>query len=118
MISSRKRSGTLARRASLFIVSLLLCGMANAAPSITVSPGSGPPTSRILVSGSGFGTNAGVDIFFDTRDEALVLTDGNGEFHNASVYAPRSAYPGRSASGRVSAVEGRATTSVPRPRGG
>ena len=37
----------------------------------------------------------GVDIFFDTKDEALVVTNGKGEFHNAGIYAPRSARPGQ-----------------------
>jgi outer membrane protein assembly factor BamB len=72
----------------------LLCGIANAAPSITLSKHSGPPTSGILVSGRGFEPNVGVDISFDTKDEALVVTDGKGEFDNAKAYAPRSARPG------------------------
>ena len=82
-------------RAFLFVVCWLLCGTASAAPSITLSKKSGPPTSRILVSGRGFEPNAGVDIFFDTKDKALVVTNGNGEFHDAGIEAPRSARPGK-----------------------
>ena len=55
----------------------------------------GPPTSRILVSGSGFEPNVGVDIFFfDTKDKTLIVTNGKGEFHDARIYAPGSAHPG------------------------
>jgi outer membrane protein assembly factor BamB len=79
----------------LFFVCLLLRGIASAAPSISLSKNSGPPTSRILVTGSGFEANVGVDIFFDTKDKALVVTNRKGEFHDARIYAPRSAHPGQ-----------------------
>jgi outer membrane protein assembly factor BamB len=36
-----------------------------------------------------------VDIFFDTKDEALVVTSDKGDFHNAGAYAPRGAHPGK-----------------------
>jgi outer membrane protein assembly factor BamB len=73
---------------------LLLCGLASAAPTITLSKRTGPPTSRILVSGHGFNPNVGVDIYFDTKDEALVVTNGQGEFKNSEINAPRTARPG------------------------
>src|ERR1700674_3471614 len=79
---------------SFLLVACLLCGVASAAPSITLSKKSGPPTSKIFVSGGGFERNVGVDIFFDTKDKALVVTNGKGEFHDAGIYAPRSARPG------------------------
>ena len=84
-----------------FLLTLFLCfvrglfpGTALAAPSITLSKKVGPPTSKILVSGGGFEPNVGVDIFFDTKDEALVVTNNEGKFHNAPIHAPRSAKPG------------------------
>jgi len=81
---------------SFVVLALLLSSViASAAPSIALSKRSGPPTSRIQVSGSGFEPNVGVDIFFDTKDKALVVTNGKGEFHDATIYAPRSAYPGQ-----------------------
>jgi outer membrane protein assembly factor BamB len=79
----------------LLVACLLFCGIARAVPSITLSKKSGPPTSRILVSGRGFGPNVGVDIYFDTKDKALVITDGKGEFGDVGIHAPRTAYPGR-----------------------
>ena len=73
----------------LFSACLLLGGMASAAPSITLSKKSRPPTSWILVSGRGFEPNAGVDIYFDTKDEALTVTNGKAEFDRAGIHAPR-----------------------------
>ena len=46
------------------------------------------------MSGRGFKPNVGVDIFFDTKDEALVVTNGKGEFDKAGIHAPRSVRPG------------------------
>jgi outer membrane protein assembly factor BamB len=80
---------------TLFLICFLLVGVANAAPSITLSKKSGPPTSKLLVSGHGFKPNVGVDIYFGTKDEALAVTNGKGEFDDAKVYALRSARPGK-----------------------
>src|SRR5580704_11313280 len=94
MLTPRERSLALTFLTSPLLACLLLCGIASAAPSITLSKKSGPPTSKILVSGRGFEPNVGVDIFLDTKDKALVVTNGKGEFHDAGIYAPRSARPG------------------------
>ena len=94
MFNPQERSPPIAFFAFLFLACLVLCGIASAAPSITLSKKSGPPTSKILVSGRGFEPNVGVDIFFDIKDKALVVTNGKGEFHDAGIYAPRSAGPG------------------------
>jgi len=99
MKHSRQRSGTPSRLSHfcffLLAAGLLLSDIASAAPSITLSKKTGPPTSPILVSGRGFESNVGVDIYFGTKDEALVVTNDKGEFHNAGAHAPRSAYPGQ-----------------------
>ncbi|MGB6678406.1 MAG: PQQ-binding-like beta-propeller repeat protein [Terriglobales bacterium] len=79
----------------LFFAFLLLSGISSATPRIALSKRIGPPTTQVLVSGSGFEPNVGVDIYFDTKDEVLAVTNGNGEFHNAKAYAPRSARPGQ-----------------------
>ena len=80
---------------AFLFIACLLCGIASASPSITLSKKTGPPTSRILVSGRGFKPNVGVDIFFDTKDEALVVTNGKGEFDKAGIHAHRGAQPGQ-----------------------
>jgi outer membrane protein assembly factor BamB len=90
----QERSGPIASCVFLFLACLLLAGIASAAPSVTLSKKSGPPTSKILVSGRGFESNVGVDIFFDTKDKALVVTNGKGEFHDAGIHAPHNAHPG------------------------
>jgi outer membrane protein assembly factor BamB len=94
MFNCKERSRPITFVARLFIASLLLLGIASAVPSITLSKKTGPPTSRIFVSGRGFAPNVGVDVFFDTKDEALVVTDAKGEFRDAGINAPRSARPG------------------------
>ena len=73
------------------------CWAQLAPPSITMTPTSGPPGSIISVSGSGFAPNTAVDIYFNTKDEALVATNGAGSFGRMRVKVPasgRSAPPG------------------------
>src|ERR1700676_1471378 len=95
MSDPRERSQPIASHVFLLLACLLLCGIASATPSITLSKKSGPPTSKILVSGRGFDPNAGVDIYFDTKDQALVVTNGKGEFDKAGIHGPRSTRPGQ-----------------------
>ena len=95
MSNPQPRSQSINFLAFLSAACLLLSAIASAAPSITLSKKTGPPTSRILVSGRGFKPNVGVDIFFDTKDEALAVTNGKGEFNNAKIHAPRSVRPGQ-----------------------
>jgi outer membrane protein assembly factor BamB len=79
----------------LSIVVLLAAGACFAKPAISLSLTSGPPTSKLLVSGSGFTPYAEIDIYFDIRDEAKATADGSGSFSNISIQAPASALPGR-----------------------
>jgi hypothetical protein len=50
MVDPQERPQRLLFPAWLFLGCMLLCGIASAAPSITLSKTSGPPTSKILVS--------------------------------------------------------------------
>ena len=102
MFNARMGSQPITFFACLFIACLFLSTMAIAAPSITLSRKTGPPTIGIRVSGSGFAPNAKVDIFFGAKDEVLVVTDGQGEFKDARIHAPRNARPGEH---RVEALE-------------
>src|SRR5438874_2629444 len=80
-------------RAALAGAYLLLgCGVAGAAPAVTLSPGAGPPTTTIRVSGSGFGATQLIDIYFDTADLCLAASDASGAFI-CSIDAPSSAQP-------------------------
>lgn len=94
MFNPRQRFRQNTLLAFLFVACLLPSGRAHAAPSIALSKKSGPPTSRILVSGRGFKPHVGVDLFFDTKDKALVVTNGKGEFSDVRIHAPRGARPG------------------------
>jgi hypothetical protein len=65
------------------------------APRVKLSPRTGPPTSTVRVSGSGFAAYRAVDIYFGTTDEALAATNGNGAFSGIRIRVPASAVPGR-----------------------
>ena len=95
MFNPRARCQPIGWYVFLFLAGFLTSATSSATPSITLFSRSGPPTSRILVSGRGFEPNVGVDIYFDTKDEALVVTNSKGEFDKAKIYAPRKARPGQ-----------------------
>ena len=65
-----------------------------AAPHLKLSLHSGPPTSTVRVSGTGFGAFRAVDIYFDITDMALAATNGHGAFSGIPVRVPASAVPG------------------------
>jgi outer membrane protein assembly factor BamB len=67
---------------------------AAAGPRVTLSPASGPPTTTVAVSGSGFGAYEGVDLYFGTTDLALAGTGRTGSFGPVSIHIPASAIPG------------------------
>src|SRR5439155_7399452 len=54
----------------------------------------GPPKARFTADGSGFGANEAVDVYFDTKDLALVSTDGAGSFGAVKITVPRTTEPG------------------------
>jgi outer membrane protein assembly factor BamB len=66
-----------------------------AQPVVTVSPTSGEPTEKTTVSGTGFGASETVDIYFDTADLALAITDRSGSFSGIQLTVPGSAVPGK-----------------------
>jgi len=79
---------------ALFVIILLLTCACFAQPTVTLSNSSGPPTTKLLVSGSGYDPYSAVDIYFDAKDEALAVTDGNGAFGKIGITVPGSAKPG------------------------
>jgi len=62
-------------------------------PALRLSPASGPPTTRITVSGKGFPAGSGIDLFFDTGDRALAIANSKGAF-SVAVRIPTAAQPG------------------------
>jgi outer membrane protein assembly factor BamB len=77
------------------MVVLLAAGMCFGKPAVSLSRKSGPPTSKLLVSGSGYKPFAEIDIYFDAKDEAKAIANGSGKFSKISIEAPRSALPGK-----------------------
>ena len=81
----------------LFLPCLAILGFTGvgfAQPSVKLGTRSGPPTTTVLVSGSGFAADALIDIYFDTTDEVLALANGSGAFSKIALVVPASAQPG------------------------
>ncbi len=80
---------------SPLIVTLLLTGPCFSQAAVTVSPKSGPPTSKVLVSGGGFSADAKIAIYFDRTSAGSTTTDSSGAFSNLTIKLPASATPGQ-----------------------
>ena len=64
------------------------------ADGVTPTPAVGHPQLGINVSGSGFAAKEAIDIYFDTTDEVLTVSDGTGAFSNVPLIIPAAATPG------------------------
>jgi outer membrane protein assembly factor BamB len=74
------------------------------------SPSSGPPTARILVSGSGFGAQESVSISFDRTPIAQTRTDASGAFSRVPASIPSAAVPGVHPVIAVGSISGKIAT--------
>jgi outer membrane protein assembly factor BamB len=106
---SRTKILSLAKYVLACCATILWLAASGFSQSITVSPLSNPPNTTIFVSGSGFSAGADVDIYFDTTDLALAVTDDTGSFSQIALHVPASALPGEHT---VSAVERSTGTSA------
>jgi eukaryotic-like serine/threonine-protein kinase len=77
------------------IAALLWSGLCFSQISVTVSPKSGPPTTKTSVSGSGFTSGAEINIYFDTTLETSTTADSTGSFSNVAITIPAAATPGK-----------------------
>jgi eukaryotic-like serine/threonine-protein kinase len=77
-----------------FMATLLLTGVCLSQFSVTLSPGSGSPTTFTYISGRGFSPNARIDFYFDTLHKAFTKADRAGAFFNIGIEIPKSAAPG------------------------
>jgi glucose dehydrogenase len=77
-----------------------------ASPHIYDVPQVGPPTSQTTLVGNGFDPNATLDLYFDSTDVGLVVTDNEGSFGlalkaptirqgGATIQIPKDAVPGQ-----------------------
>src|SRR5438105_10425880 len=111
-MSPKRPTRSAARRIAVCGFAALAIVLATGAPASatvgeTIVPTTGPPTTVVTVSGSGFAANEFVDVYFDTTDVALVATTDTGGFSGIGVTVPASAVPGRhwiSAGGRRSGI--------------
>jgi uncharacterized repeat protein (TIGR01451 family) len=65
----------------------------SAAPSITLSPHTGPPMTKVTVTGNGFGATETVEVEFDAAPVASATTSSAGSF-STPFHVPRTALPG------------------------
>jgi PQQ-like domain len=61
-------------------------------PGITLKPTSGPPTTKVSVTGAGFGTSETVTVDFSTTQVATATTSSTGTF-SAAFTVPKTATP-------------------------
>jgi outer membrane protein assembly factor BamB len=80
--------------ALLALAATLTGTAACAAPAVALTPATSHPQDSTRVSGSGFGANEAVDIFYDTTDVLLDVTDISGKFGPDKVSIPANALPG------------------------
>jgi outer membrane protein assembly factor BamB len=86
-----------------------------ASPAVAVSPGANHPSSSTNLSGTGFGASEAVDLYFDTTDEQLAITNASGAFASTPISVPATALPGVhyvTAVGRHSGLGGQAKFTV------
>jgi outer membrane protein assembly factor BamB len=93
--SSFQNGSTAGRIAAVLFIVMMFTDLGfGAAPKVTLTLKSGPPTSNVSVSGSGFSAYAAIDIYFDTTDQALAIANASGAFSNIPIQVPPSALPG------------------------
>src|SRR5215469_7945200 len=95
------RAAALAVVVCVGVVAAEVPAVAAASPRVRLSADDGPPTSTVMVSGSGFGARRVVDIYFGSRHEAQASTNGAGAFSGVAIRVPASARPGEH---RITAV--------------
>ncbi len=76
------------------VLALLMASPAWAAPKLTLSPSSGPPTATTKVGGSGFKASHAIDVYFDTSWLAEAVSNGSGAFSGIPLKVPGTAEPG------------------------
>jgi len=62
------------------LATLIITTMGQAAPAVTVAPAAGPPTSKLVVNGTGFGVSKLVEVYFDVTNKCLAVTSTAGAF--------------------------------------
>ena len=77
--------------------------------SITLKPSAGPPTSKVTVTGTGFGASETVAVHFSGIQRATATTSSTGTF-SATFRVPKSALPGKHPVTATGQASGRSAT--------
>src|SRR6266498_4844271 len=91
--TSSRRSAILALLLAMLGSLAPAAGAAAGSAAIRLAPAVGPPTTRTVVKGTGFGPSETVDISFDGSLEGSAETDPQGRFW-APIEIPAKALPG------------------------
>ena len=97
---------TAAAAGMLLAVGLSASPAAAVTTSITLKPSAGPPTTKVSVTGTGFGASETVAVDFSGTQVATATTSSAGTF-SATFTVPKSAQPGSypvTATGQTSAL--------------
>jgi hypothetical protein len=94
------------RTAGLCLGVVLLSGVCLGQPALTLSGPGGTPTTGVSVSVSGYPPSTAVDIYFDTANVALAVTNSTGSFSGIKIQVPATALPGRNWVTGVARVSG------------
>jgi outer membrane protein assembly factor BamB len=78
----------------LCVITCLLAVAVSATPAVKLSTASGPPTTNVKISGSGFPASSLVDLYFDSTNVVLVVSSATGTFSNIPLKVPAIAQPG------------------------
>ena len=89
----RSRALTVAAASTVLAFGLFAAPAAAVTASITLKPGVGPPTTKVSVTGSGFGASETVAVDFSAIQVATATTSPTGAF-SATFTVPKSALPG------------------------
>jgi outer membrane protein assembly factor BamB len=65
------------------------------AATVHLSRSAGPPTTRLTVSGGGFGTSETITLSFDSTPVGRTAADASGAFPATAIRVPRHALPGQ-----------------------
>ncbi len=69
-------------------------GLPLARPSLSLTPKSGPPTTSVEITGTGFAPNEAVEVYFDEVDVDTWFADSSGALEGVGLQVPVSAVPG------------------------
>ena len=99
---------------AILLVGSLVGRAAAAAPSVSLFPSVGPPTSSVTVIGAGFGAGEAVVVTFDSQQVGTGQTNSSGAF-STKFTVPKAALPGAHtvrATGQTSQLSAQASFTV------